>query len=209
MPQAGASDGAWRRDGQSRASAAAAALVMDHEDDWFSASEWPPARRRAMLDIAPDRDRVPRRVPDDAVTDPRRRQRAAAHHGIDVERRRAVVYDTERVEGRRRPAVEAGRPSLRVVGRPAGRQAGSPDRRPAGSPPVRRRPTRRAHERPGFQPDRVAMWAVLLGILLVLVAATSSHAAVRRVSVAHARAPHAAAFRPHVPSQREAHIGHI
>ena len=43
---------------------------------------------------------------------------------------------------------------------------------------ARRRPPRRAHEKVGFRPDRVAMWAVLLGLLLVLVAATSSHAAV-------------------------------
>jgi hypothetical protein len=43
----------------------------------------------------------------------------------------------------------------------------------------RRRPTRPRHQRPGFKPDRAAMWAVLLGLLLVLVAATSSHAAVR------------------------------
>jgi hypothetical protein len=43
----------------------------------------------------------------------------------------------------------------------------------------RRRPTRPRHQRPGFKPDRAALWAVLLGLLLVLVAATSSHAAVR------------------------------
>jgi hypothetical protein len=43
----------------------------------------------------------------------------------------------------------------------------------------RRRPTRPRHERPGFKPDRAALWAVVLGLLLVLVAATSSHAAVR------------------------------
>lgn len=42
----------------------------------------------------------------------------------------------------------------------------------------RRRPAVPAHEREGFRPDRAAMWAVLLGLLLVLVAATSSHAAV-------------------------------
>jgi hypothetical protein len=41
-----------------------------------------------------------------------------------------------------------------------------------------RRPARPAHERPGFRPDRAALWAVVLGLLLVLVAATSSHAAV-------------------------------
>ncbi|MGI8802573.1 MAG: hypothetical protein ACR2KV_10435 [Solirubrobacteraceae bacterium] len=34
------------------------------------------------------------------------------------------------------------------------------------------------HERAGFRPDRVAMWAVLLGVMLMLAAATSSHAAV-------------------------------
>ena len=43
----------------------------------------------------------------------------------------------------------------------------------------RRRQQRPIHERPGFQPDRFAMWAVLLGLLLVLIAATSSHAAMR------------------------------
>jgi hypothetical protein len=49
-----------------------------------------------------------------------------------------------------------------------------------GRPDARRRPTRRTYEsslpvhaRRGFKPDRVAMWAFTLGILLVLVAATS------------------------------------
>jgi hypothetical protein len=40
------------------------------------------------------------------------------------------------------------------------------------------RPTLRRHERPGFQPDRAAMWAVILGLVLILVAATSAHAAI-------------------------------
>ena len=40
-----------------------------------------------------------------------------------------------------------------------------------------RRPAVRRHERPGFQPDRTALWALMLGVVLVLVAATSSHAA--------------------------------
>jgi hypothetical protein len=34
------------------------------------------------------------------------------------------------------------------------------------------------HERTSFKPDRMAMWAVLLGLALLLAAATSSHAAV-------------------------------
>ncbi|HSC02637.1 MAG TPA: hypothetical protein VLC49_04935 [Solirubrobacteraceae bacterium] len=40
------------------------------------------------------------------------------------------------------------------------------------------RPTLRRHERPGFRPDRAALWAVILGVLLILVAATSAHAAI-------------------------------
>ncbi|MBV8431293.1 MAG: hypothetical protein JO244_09040 [Solirubrobacterales bacterium] len=39
----------------------------------------------------------------------------------------------------------------------------------------RRRPQRPVHERAGFRPDRVALWAVMLGILLVLVAIASPH----------------------------------
>lgn len=34
------------------------------------------------------------------------------------------------------------------------------------------------HERSGFQPDRIAMWAMLLAMVMVLIAAASSHAAV-------------------------------
>jgi hypothetical protein len=40
----------------------------------------------------------------------------------------------------------------------------------------RRRSARRPHERAGFKPDRVAMWAVFLGLLLIFVAAASAHA---------------------------------
>lgn len=42
----------------------------------------------------------------------------------------------------------------------------------------------RSHERSGSRPDRVAMWAVLLGIALLLAAATSSHAAMIAVHAA-------------------------
>jgi hypothetical protein len=41
----------------------------------------------------------------------------------------------------------------------------------------RRRPPRRPAERIGPRPDRIALWAVLLGFFLILVAATSSNAA--------------------------------
>ena len=38
------------------------------------------------------------------------------------------------------------------------------------------RPTQPRHERVGFRADRAAMWAVMLGLLLILVAAASAHA---------------------------------
>jgi hypothetical protein len=50
----------------------------------------------------------------------------------------------------------------------------------------RRRPPRRARERAMSRPDRAALWAVLLCLLLVVAAATSAHAAVR-VHTSHAR----------------------
>ena len=41
------------------------------------------------------------------------------------------------------------------------------------------------HERAGFRPDRAAMWAVLLGVILMLAAATSSHAATLATHALH------------------------
>jgi hypothetical protein len=49
------------------------------------------------------------------------------------------------------------------------------------------------HEREGFRPDRAAMWAVILGMLMLLAAAASAHAAA--VGVHHAAAL-GAALRP-------------
>jgi hypothetical protein len=40
------------------------------------------------------------------------------------------------------------------------------------------RPTLRRHERPGFRPDRAALWAFILGVVLILVAVASAHGAV-------------------------------
>ena len=44
------------------------------------------------------------------------------------------------------------------------------------------RPTVRRHERPGFRPDRAALWAVILGLVLILVAVASAHGAGRALS---------------------------
>lgn len=51
----------------------------------------------------------------------------------------------------------------------------------------------RSYDRSRSKPDRIAMWAVLLGVLLLLAAATSSHAAVIHAAAAHL--PHLAAAR--------------
>ncbi len=69
-----------------------------------------------------------------------------------------------------------GRRTVTIRGRGA-------ERAPAG----RRRPSTRRYERDGFRPERAAMWAVLLGVLLVLVAATSAHAALRYSPTAASR----------------------
>jgi hypothetical protein len=72
-------------------------------------------------------------------------------------------------------------------------QAGPAATRTVTGRATRRRPPRRPHERAGFKPDRVAMWAVFLGLLLAIAAATSSHGAMLRTGAgAHmARTGHA------------------
>ena len=57
---------------------------------------------------------------------------------------------------------------VKIQGRGAERNLPLPDS-------SRRRPPRRAYERTGFRPDRLAMWAVMLGFLLVLIAIVSAH----------------------------------
>jgi hypothetical protein len=57
---------------------------------------------------------------------------------------------------------------------------GRPEKRFAPPPPrlEHRRPRPRATERLGPRPDRVAMWAVMMALFLIVVTAASSHAAV-------------------------------
>src|ERR1039458_4393228 len=114
--------------------------------------QWPP---RPEPPIQRNREQSqPRPRPTPAAGPP-----AASHGGAGVPRRRTV---TIRGVGAEAWAV-----------RPSSRSRGS--RAPGSASGGRRRP--RAYERSGFRPDRVAMWAVLLGVVLVLVAAASSHAA--------------------------------
>jgi hypothetical protein len=58
----------------------------------------------------------------------------------------------------------------------------------------------RPHERSGFKPDRVALWAVLLGLALLLGAVTSSHAAtLPAIAWHHVLAGHQATVHPLLP----------
>ena len=64
---------------------------------------------------------------------------------------------------------ETGRRTVVIKGRGAERNL------PWESGIAPRRSSRLPHHRTTFKPDRVAMWAVFLGLLLVLVAAMSAH----------------------------------
>jgi hypothetical protein len=69
----------------------------------------------------------------------------------------------------------------------------------------RRRPARRAVERVGARPDRLALWAVVLGFFLIFVAVTStSHAATRAHSAgaASGRLVHKQVVRTHTATLR-------
>jgi hypothetical protein len=55
----------------------------------------------------------------------------------------------------------------------------------------RRRPARRPVERVGARPDRIALWAVVLGFFLIFVAVTSSSHAATRAHSAGAASGHA------------------
>ena len=73
--------------------------------------------------------------------------------------------------GRPRATDAGGRRTVTITGRGAERY------NPRFEPGARSRPQRRRHERTGFRPDRTALWAVLLGVALLLLATTTSHAA--------------------------------
>jgi hypothetical protein len=64
--------------------------------------------------------------------------------------------------------------------------------------PDRRRPRQPRHERAGFRPDRAAFWAVVLCLVLLLVAATSSRGA-QRSTGGSARAVGAVIAVPNAP----------
>ena len=69
----------------------------------------------------------------------------------------------------------AARRTVRISGRGAEAYVSRNGTRP---PSSQRHRNVRPHERAGFRPDRMAMWAIVLGIMLMLAAVASSHAAV-------------------------------
>jgi hypothetical protein len=156
---------------------AAAALARDR-------SAAPPARDRSAAPPARDRFAAP----------PPRRAAEPRH-----EASRSTAPAAPLPPLRESPAPPAGRRTITITGHGDDRRTGR------AAVAERSRPQRRPHERPGYRPDRIALYAVLLGVVLVLVAATSSHAATRRpaharpaaqVSVAKTAARPAASARP-------------
>ncbi len=82
--------------------------------------------------------------------------------------RRTVVISGRPDEARYRPLREA-------APRPNGTVVPLPGRGPRIVELQRRRPPRRPVERVGPRPDRIAMWAVVMALFLILVTLLSSH----------------------------------
>jgi hypothetical protein len=134
-----------------------------------------------------------------------------------IERRRAEATRAERARREARhdsapapeplaaPGFAATRRTVQITGRTV----------PAPSVPrlveiERRRPARRPPARIGPRPDRLAMWAVLLGFFLILVAATSSSQAATHAAGAQRHAAlvshgHLTPAAPAAPRLRAAH----
>jgi hypothetical protein len=99
---------------------------------------------------------------------PRRGGQHEAEPRAPRHRREPEVWLDEPAE--RRPAPTPQRRTIEIRGQ-VDRVAGVA---PVPSPGPQRVRGRMAHERVGPRPDKVALWAVLLGLLLILVAAISS-----------------------------------
>jgi len=139
--------------------------------------------RSTSRDAAPPRPREASRPgPREAARREAARREAAGRErpGVSLGRPRQPTRLPDRTPSPPAGAAIPGRRTVRIQGRGSERYSPSRDRR---------RPHRKRHERDGFKPDRTAMWAVLLGVVLILVAATSSHAAVvsRAAASAHSR----------------------
>jgi hypothetical protein len=130
-------------------------------DDDFSWSDAPAARRRGPVAVVAA---APATVPE-ARLDGSHRSLETPYGIFDAQ----YEFDADLAE---RDGLDAtdGRRTVVITGHGDDRTYSLARRRRQSALPV--------YERAGFRPDRLAMWAVLLGIVLLLVAATSGHAAV-------------------------------
>ncbi len=77
-----------------------------------------------------------------------------------------------------RPVRPAGARRTVVIRGQIAPRAGGTESRLHAPGPARRRPPRRPSERiAGTRPDRAALWAVMMGVFLILVAVLSAHGA--------------------------------
>jgi hypothetical protein len=121
-----------------------------------------PARRFARRQRSAPSDEPELFVPAPAAVESARRREPAPRFDLDE-----VDFSPVRREG----DPQGVRRTVTITGRPV-----SPAATPGLVEVQSRRPARRAVERIGPRPDRIAMWAVALGLLLCVVAmATASH----------------------------------
>lgn len=142
------------------------------------------------LDSIRDLDAMPRTRRFGRSAPERRGRFARAEHASPV---RAPEAPTPLAAPSRRRTVEI---TGRTVGAPSLPRLVQIDRR---------RPARRATERVGARPDRLALWAVVLGFFLIFVAVTStSHAATRvhSAGAATSRVVHQQVVRTHTAALR-------
>lgn len=88
------------------------------------------------------------------------------------------AYERTGEARRRADLADRGEPAPRRTVEIRGRPGPSPVAPVARPGAAQRRPPRRAVERVGTRPDRLAMWALLMGIMLILVAVGTADAAV-------------------------------
>lgn len=140
-----------------------------------------------------------------------------AFAGFDTPRRRITGATAKPVSARAKAAsVDAQVPSyqapVRGTGVPGRRTVtirGYGAERNLAPAQSRRRRSEPRHQRSGFQADRAAMWAVLLGIVLVVVAAASARGAVfspAQLAASHRSAPHVASLQAHPAVRAELRI---
>ena len=147
----------------SASSTSAAVATLEHEVPAEPQVEWHEPRTPRWLEtLSMPQDPSPSRVWDPSLE----AAFASTPSWADEDDERLLPKGANRIENGRRTIEIRGQVD-RVVGVTAPAETGVATRS------GRRRPARRPAERLAGRPDRVAMWAFLLGILLILIAALS------------------------------------